>query len=178
MGKASKAVSKNLGGIIGGVFALAAIGVVGYVILRRDEILTKLDNRFDIGGGASGGATTGTVDHFEIETGSDDISNNDNDSSSPNTSNQDPVNTTSPQTPVNHNTNQQIYQRQQNRFVQETQQQQVQTQTYDQAGYDLSRRVAPRATEEQQYRQYEANKQGFDRAATFQSDPGSLPKHV
>ena len=170
MGKTSKAVSKNLGGIIGGVFALAAIGIVGYVILRRDEIISGLDNRFNFSGGGSaiagGGAETTSID----TTGAvDDISNNDADSSSPNTSNQNQSSTLSPHKSSQHNKQAQIqqYQNQQN----QNQNQQVQS-----AGYQLAVQYAPAGSEQQAYNQYLVNKQGFDRAATFQSPAGEIPK--
>lgn len=46
----SKNISANVGGIIYLVVGLAALGVVAYTILRRDEISSKLDGKFGIGG--------------------------------------------------------------------------------------------------------------------------------
>ena len=168
MAKLGKSVSKNLGGIVGGVFALAAIGIVGYVILRRDEILHGLDRRLNLGGSGVGG--TAELSTIDTTTATEPIDNNDNDSSSPNTSNEN-TSILSPKKSAQHNTNAKIYQQQQ-----QQQPQQLQYSAPNPAGYDLSVRVSPRPTQQQQINQYLANRQGFDRASTFQSDPGSLPK--
>lgn len=162
----------NVGAIAGGVFTIALVGLVGYIILRRDEIIHGLDRRLNLSGGTSGIGGTGNEGY---PTGDDvDTSqtvNNDNDSSVPNDNNLDRSTTFSPRKSSQHNTNAKIYQQQQ-----QQQPQQLQYSAPNPAGYDLSVRVSPRPTQQQQINQYLANRQGFDRASTFQSDPGSLPK--
>lgn len=179
MGKMSKSVSKNLGGIVGAVSAIALVGIVGYVILRRDEILSGLDRRLNIGGGISGGGTSGIggTGNEGYPTGNDvdtsGLDNNDNDSSSPNTSNQDRGSTFSPRKSSQHNRLAQTYQ---NIWKKNGQSLDISRGGSETAGYQFSVQYAPRESAQAQYNQYVVNKQGFDRASTFQSPAGSLPK--
>ena len=175
MGRTSKAVSKNLGGIVGAVSAIALVGIVGYVILRRDEILSGIDRRLNFSGGGGGTSGIGGTGNEGYPTGNDvdtsGLDNNDNDSSNPNTSNVDRGSTFSPRKSSQHNRQAQIQNRHFDRRYGD-QNQQTQTQT---AGYQFSAQYAPRESAQAQYNQYVVNKQGFDRASTFQSPAGSLP---
>lgn len=170
----AKRKSINVNGILGGVFALAIIGAVGYIVLRRDEILTGLDNRFNFSGGS---APVGAVETSPLDTSQnvDNIDNNNNDSSSPNTSNQNTGQTLSPRKASQHNRNAQIYQR--------LQQNQNQNLVYHGKpasekipGYELARKTSNGLTQNQVINQYLANRQGYDLAATFQSESKPLPR--
>lgn len=172
---AKRSLSKNASGLAGGLMLLAGIGIIGYVILRRDEILQGIDRRLNIqGGGSAGsaaGSTTGnTGDNSEIEQGGDNIDNNNNDSSNTNQSNQRNYSYT-PRKSSQHNDQYAAY----SKIIKgpiETLQQQNQ----NQAGYDLAIRTSRGLTQQQAERQYYANRQGYNLAATFQSESKPLPK--
>lgn len=159
----------NVNGVLGGVFALAIIGAVGYIILRRDEILTGLDNRLNL---SPAGVSGQTVTTTPLDTNSSEpIDNNDNDSSIPNNNNQNKTSTRSPRKASQYTLMSKIIE------VQRQQPQQQQTvQPQNNAGYELARRTSRGLTQQQTVNQYYANKQGYDLASTFQSESKPLPR--